>query len=67
MTYLQPEDGFEAWAPPLGYFTVLWHAYARLGFDVEPLARAAGCRRERAPEPASRTHARLRLRHAPRR
>lgn len=42
MTYLQPEDGFEAWAPPLGYFTVLWHAYARLGFDVEPLARAAG-------------------------
>ncbi len=42
MTYLQPEDGFEAWTPPLGYFTVLWHAYARLGFDVEPLARAAG-------------------------
>ena len=41
-TYLQPEDGFEAWAPPLGYFIVLWHAYARLGFDVEPLARAAG-------------------------
>ena len=42
MTYLQPEDGFEAWTPPLGYFTVLWHAYSRLGFDVEPLARAAG-------------------------
>ncbi len=42
MTYRQPEDGFEAWTPPLGYFTVLWHAYARLGFDVEPLARAAG-------------------------
>ena len=37
MTYLQPEDGFEAWTPPLGYFTVLWHAYSRLGFDVEPL------------------------------
>lgn len=42
MTYRQPEDGFEAWTPPLGYFTVLWHAYSRLGFDVEPLARAAG-------------------------
>ncbi len=42
MTYLQPEDGFEAWTPPLGYFIVLWHAYSRLGFDVEPLARAAG-------------------------
>ncbi len=42
MTYLQPDDGFEAWAPPLGYFNVLWHAYARLGFDFEPLARAAG-------------------------
>lgn len=42
MTYLQPEDGFEAWTPPLGYLSVLWHAYARLGFDVEPLARAAG-------------------------
>lgn len=42
MTYLQPEDGFEAWSPPQGYFDVLWHAYARLGFDFEPLARAAG-------------------------
>ena len=42
VTYLQPEDGFEAWAPPQGYFIVLWQAYARLGFDFEPLARAAG-------------------------
>ncbi len=41
-TYLQPEDGFEAWTPPQGYFNVLWRAYGRLGFDVEPLARAAG-------------------------
>lgn len=41
-TYLQPEDGFEAWTPPQGYFNVLWRAYGRLGFDFEPLARAAG-------------------------
>ena len=41
-TYLQPEDGFEAWAPPQGYFGVLWRAYGRLGFDFESLARAAG-------------------------
>ncbi len=32
-----------------------------------PWLAQRGCRRERAPEPASRTHARLRLRHAPRR
>ena len=25
-----------------GYFRVLWRAYARLGFDVAPLATAAG-------------------------
>lgn len=42
MTYLQPEDTFEAWAPQQGYFTILWRAYGRLGFDFEPLARAAG-------------------------
>jgi len=42
MTYLQPEDTFEAWAPQQSYFTVLWRAYGRLGFDFEPLARAAG-------------------------
>ncbi len=41
-TYLQPEDTFEAWVPQQGYFTVLWRAYGRLGFDFEPLARAAG-------------------------
>jgi hypothetical protein len=41
-TYLQPEDGFEAWVPPPGYFRVLWRAYDRLGFDVRPLALAAG-------------------------
>jgi len=41
-TYLQPEDGFEPWAPQPGYFRVLWRAYARLGFDVAPLATAAG-------------------------
>ena len=41
-TYLQPEDGFEAWAPPQGYFGVLWRAYGRLGFDFASLARAAG-------------------------
>lgn len=41
-TYLQPEDSFEAWTPPQGYFDVLWRAYGRLGFDFEPLARAAG-------------------------
>ena len=42
--YLQPEDGFEAWAPPSGYVGVLWRAYARLGFDTGPLALAAGRR-----------------------
>ena len=42
MTYLQPEDTFEAWTPPQGYFAVLWRAYARLGFDFAPLAAAAG-------------------------
>jgi gamma-glutamylcyclotransferase (GGCT)/AIG2-like uncharacterized protein YtfP len=42
MTFLQPEDSFEAWVPPLGYFSVLWRAYGRLGFDFESLARAAG-------------------------
>ena len=26
--YLQPEDGFEPWAPQPGYFRVLWRAYA---------------------------------------
>jgi len=41
-TYLQPEDGFEPWAPQPGYFRVLWRAYGRLGFDVAPLATAAG-------------------------
>lgn len=40
--YVQPEDGFEPWAPQPGYFGVLWRAYARLGFDVAPLALAAG-------------------------
>lgn len=42
ITYAQPEDGFEPWAPPQDYFGVLWRAYGRLGFDVEPLAIAAG-------------------------
>ena len=42
LTYLQPEGGFEAWAPPQGYFGVLWRAYGRLGFDFASLARAAG-------------------------
>jgi cation transport regulator ChaC len=41
-TYIQPEDGFEAWTPPRAYFSVLWRAYGRLGFDFEPLARALG-------------------------
>ena len=66
-TYLQPEDGFEPWAPQPGYFRVLWRAYARLGFDVAPLASAAGWSHERAQGPAWRAHARLRLRDAPRR
>ena len=39
--YLQPEDGFEPWAPSPGYFGVIWSAYERLGFDVVPLALAA--------------------------
>ncbi|MBC7171468.1 MAG: gamma-glutamylcyclotransferase [Polyangiaceae bacterium] len=42
MTYMQPEEGFEAWAPPARYLGVLWRAYGRLGFDHVPLARAAG-------------------------
>jgi len=43
--YLQPEDSFEAWPPQPGYVRVLWRAYARLGFDVAPLATAAGVER----------------------
>jgi len=39
-TYLQPEDGFEPWAPPLGYFSVIWCSYDRLGFDTAPLISA---------------------------
>jgi hypothetical protein len=42
MTYLQPEDTFEAWSPQQGYFAIMWRAYDRLGFDIEPLAIAAG-------------------------
>lgn len=42
VTYLQPADGFEAGPPPPRYVGVLWRAYGRLGFNVEPLARAAG-------------------------
>ncbi len=42
MTYLQPEDTFEAWSPQQGYFAIMWRAYDRLGFDFEPLAIAAG-------------------------
>ena len=41
-TYLQPREGFEFWAPPQGYFDVLWRAYARLGFDARGLLVAAG-------------------------
>jgi gamma-glutamylcyclotransferase (GGCT)/AIG2-like uncharacterized protein YtfP len=41
-TYLQPSEGFEPWAPPQGYFDVLWRAYARLGFDARGLLVAAG-------------------------
>ena len=41
-TYIQPEDGFDAWTPAQEYFGVLWCAYSRLGFDFEPLAIAAG-------------------------
>ena len=40
--YIQPEEDFEAWAPPPDYVGVLWRAYARLGFDTRPLALAAG-------------------------
>ena len=42
-TYLQPEDGFAAWAPQPDDFRVLWRAYARLGLavgDDRPLVRA---------------------------
>jgi hypothetical protein len=45
--YLQPEDGFEPWAPQPGYLGVLWCAYGGLGFDVEPLALAGV--QQRAP------------------
>lgn len=38
--YLQPEEGFETWAPSIRYFGVLWRAYTRLGFDRTPLAVA---------------------------
>lgn len=40
--YRQPEEDFEPWPPPQGYFEVLWRAYARLGFDAGALAAAAG-------------------------
>ena len=39
---IHPEDGFEPWAPQPGYFRVLWRVYDLLGFDVAPLATAAG-------------------------
>ena len=46
---LPPTRGrVQAWAPPPGYFRVLARAYARLGFDVAPLATAAGWSHERA-------------------
>jgi gamma-glutamylcyclotransferase (GGCT)/AIG2-like uncharacterized protein YtfP len=40
--YLQPASRFESIAPAWDYFVVLRKAYARLGFDVEPLLLAAG-------------------------
>lgn len=41
-TYLQPEDTFERWSPPLEYLAVIAGAYRRLGFDRARLALAAG-------------------------
>ncbi len=42
--YVQPEEGFEPWAPPPAYFGVLWRAYGRLGFDSTSLALAVAGR-----------------------
>ena len=39
--YVQPEDGFEPWAPANEYLAVIAIAYRRLGFDRRALARAA--------------------------
>jgi gamma-glutamylcyclotransferase len=39
--YVQPEDGFEPWAPASEYLAVIAIAYRRLGFDRRALARAA--------------------------
>ncbi|MFI5302133.1 MAG: gamma-glutamylcyclotransferase family protein, partial [Polyangiales bacterium] len=39
--YVQPEVGFETWAPALEYLAVIACAYRRLGFDRRPLIEAA--------------------------